>query len=183
VIVLVLIGAGGGIRTPDPRITNALLYQLSYAGGAAKYTDSMTRFGWFFAAMLLPMVAVAQAYRWVDDKGQVHYSQVPPPGKDAQPVGPPPPPAANPNQDSLDQSMAEAKETQGDRQKSADRAFQEKSNKEAQCRDAREGLAYMDAKTAKRMGTPDNKGNVRRLTQEEFQARRAELQQILAGCG
>lgn len=25
-------GAGGGTRTPDPRITNALLYQLSYSG-------------------------------------------------------------------------------------------------------------------------------------------------------
>ena len=25
-------GADGGIRTPDPRITNALLYQLSYIG-------------------------------------------------------------------------------------------------------------------------------------------------------
>ena len=30
-------GAAGGTRTPDPRITNALLYQLSYAGGGAKY--------------------------------------------------------------------------------------------------------------------------------------------------
>ena len=26
------IGAAEGIRTPDPRITNALLYQLSYRG-------------------------------------------------------------------------------------------------------------------------------------------------------
>jgi hypothetical protein len=25
-------GAAGGTRTPDPRITNALLYQLSYCG-------------------------------------------------------------------------------------------------------------------------------------------------------
>jgi hypothetical protein len=29
---VVIIGAGEEIRTPDPRITNALLYQLSYAG-------------------------------------------------------------------------------------------------------------------------------------------------------
>jgi hypothetical protein len=27
-----LSGAAGGIRTPDPRITNAMLYQLSYCG-------------------------------------------------------------------------------------------------------------------------------------------------------
>jgi hypothetical protein len=31
-------GAEEGIRTPDPRITNALLYQLSYFGdGMGKY--------------------------------------------------------------------------------------------------------------------------------------------------
>ena len=28
-------GAAGEIRTPDPRITNALLYQLSYSGKMA----------------------------------------------------------------------------------------------------------------------------------------------------
>jgi hypothetical protein len=30
------IGAGEEIRTPDPRITNALLYQLSYPGEGAE---------------------------------------------------------------------------------------------------------------------------------------------------
>ena len=29
-------GAAEGIRTPDPRITNALLYQLSYRGAPAQ---------------------------------------------------------------------------------------------------------------------------------------------------
>ena len=160
-----------------------MLYQLSYAGGGAKYTDSMKRLGFFLVCGLLPMLAAGQAYRWVDDKGQVHYSQVPPPGRKAEPVGPPPPPAANPNQDALNESMAAGKEGEADRQKAADRAFQEQANKETQCRQAREGLAYMDAKTAQRMGATDDKGSVRRVTEEEFQARRAELQQILAGCG
>jgi hypothetical protein len=33
-------GAGEEIRTPDPRITNALLYQLSYSGAKGrKYTQ------------------------------------------------------------------------------------------------------------------------------------------------
>ena len=31
-IILGLNGAGEGIRTPDPLITNQMLYQLSYAG-------------------------------------------------------------------------------------------------------------------------------------------------------
>jgi hypothetical protein len=33
-----MLGAGEGNRTPDPRITNALLYQLSYPGGVRDYT-------------------------------------------------------------------------------------------------------------------------------------------------
>ena len=37
-------GAAEGIRTPDPRITNALLYQLSYRGTPAEITrDSLSR--------------------------------------------------------------------------------------------------------------------------------------------
>ena len=160
-----------------------MLYQLSYAGGGAKYTDSMTRFGWFLAVALLPAVAAAQAYRWVDEKGQVHYSQVPPPGKNAQPVGPVAPPAAAPNQESLNRSLTEAKEGEGQRQKDADRAFQQQANRDAQCSQAREQLAYMDAQTARRLGTTDEQGNVSRVTEEQFQARRAELLQILSGCG
>ena len=163
-----------------------MLYQLSYAGGGAKYTDSMVRFGmrfgWFLIAALLPALACAQAYRWVDDKGQVHYSQVPPPGKDAQPVGPSAPAAAAPNQDDLNRSLAEDKASEPQRQKEADRAFQQQANVETQCRQAREQLAYMDEKTARRLGTTDDKGNVARVTEEQFQARRAELQQIISGC-
>ena len=36
-------GAGGGTRTPDPSLTKRLLYQLSYSGGGAQYTDSAPR--------------------------------------------------------------------------------------------------------------------------------------------
>lgn len=37
-------GAAEGIRTPDPRITNALLYQLSYRGTRALYYGEDGRF-------------------------------------------------------------------------------------------------------------------------------------------
>ena len=156
-----------------------MLYQLSYAGGGAKYTDSMKRLGFFLLCALLPSLAASEAYRWVDERGQVHYTQVPPPGKKVEPVGPPPPPSANPNQDALNQSMAADKEGEADRQKEADRAFQQQANLATQCRQARESLAYMEAKTAQRLGKTDDKGNVARVTEEEFQARRAELQKII----
>ncbi len=34
-------GAAEGIRTPDPRITNAMLYQLSYRGNGAPCTGAL----------------------------------------------------------------------------------------------------------------------------------------------
>ena len=37
--VIGITGAAGGTRTPDPRITNAMLYHLSYCGAGAKCTD------------------------------------------------------------------------------------------------------------------------------------------------
>ena len=160
-----------------------MLYQLSYAGGAAKYTDSMKQLGFFLVCALLPALAAGQTYRWVDEKGQVHYTQVPPKDRKSETVAPPTPPAANPNQDSLNRALAEGNEGEAGRQKSADRAFQERSNKDTQCRQARDQLAYMDAKTARRLGTTDDKGNVSKVTEEQFQARRAELQEIIAGCG
>jgi len=140
----------------------------------------MARFGWFLAFALLPLVAGAQAYRWVDEKGRVHYSQVPPTGRESQPVGPPPPPAAAPNQESLNRTLKEDSEAAPQRKAQTEQAAQAQAQREDQCRQAREQLAYMDAKTSRRLGTTDAQGNVSRVTEEQFQERRAELQQVIS---
>ena len=140
----------------------------------------MTR---FFLGILLaaaPLLAAAQAYRWVDDRGQVHYSQVPPPGRDAQPVGPPPPPQAAPNQDNLNQSLKDANEAAPKKQAEADRLAQNPANVADYCKQLREQLDYLDAKTARRLGGTDEKGNVTRVTEEEFQQRRNDILKSLA---
>jgi Domain of unknown function (DUF4124) len=136
-------------------------------------------FVWLLVAAL-PLAAGAQAYRWVDDKGQVHYSQVPPPGRDAQAVGPATPPSAAPNQDSLNDSLKADEAGAPQRAKDAERAAQNQAALEQYCRQTREQLAYMEAKTARRLGTTDDKGNVSRVSEEEFQQRRAELQRALS---
>lgn len=140
----------------------------------------MARLGWFLAFALLPLVAGAQAYRWVDEKGQVHYSQVPPTGKASQPVGPAPPAAAAPNQDALNRTLKDEAEAAPQRKAQAEQAAQAQAQTEAQCTQAREQLAYMDAKTARRLGTTDAQGNVSRVTEEQFQERRAELQRVIS---
>ena len=136
----------------------------------------MARLWWFLVVATLPLAAGAQAYRWVDEKGQVHYSQVPPTGRESRSVGPPPPPSAAPNQESLNRSLAAENEAAPKHQEETAGAAQAKAQREEQCRQAREQLAFMDAKTARRLGTTDAQGNVSRVTEEEFQGRRAELQ-------
>jgi len=138
------------------------------------------RFPLWVLLAALPLAAAAQVYRWVDDKGQVHYTQTPPPGKNAEQVGAPPPPADAPNQDALNQSLQADKAAEPGRRAEAERAAQAQAQLEQQCRQAREQLAYMDEKTARRLGTTDEQGNVSRVTEEQFQARRAELQRVIS---
>jgi hypothetical protein len=136
------------------------------------------RLGFFSLAMLLaaaPLLAMAEVYRWVDDRGQVHYSQVPPTGRAAQPVGPPPPPQAAPNQDNLNQSLKDANEAAPKNKAEADRLAQNQANVEEYCKQLRSQLAYLDEKTARRLGATDDQGNVARVTEEEFQQRRNEI--------
>ena len=123
----------------------------------------------------LPLLVSAQVYRWVDDRGQVHYSQVPPPGREAQPVGPPPPPQAAPNQDNLNQSLKDANEAAPKQKAEADRLAQNQANIDEYCKQLRDQLAYLDEKTARRLGATDDQGNVARVTEEEFQQRRNEV--------
>ena len=143
----------------------------------------MTRLLRFSLGVVLaaaPLLAAAQVYRWVDDRGQVHYSQVPPPGRDAQPVGPPPPPQAAPNQDNLNQSLKDANEAAPKNKAEAERLAQNQANLEDYCKQLRSQLAYLDEKTARRLGGTDEKGNVTRVTEEEFQQRRNDVLKSLA---
>jgi hypothetical protein len=53
--------------------------------------------------LLAPALAGAQAYRWVDAQGRVHYSQTPPPQGDYGQVAPPPPsPGRSPHLEALE---------------------------------------------------------------------------------
>jgi hypothetical protein len=147
----------------------------------------MTRFFRIFFALALaatPLLAAAEVYRWVDDRGQVHYSQTPPKGLDAEPVGPATAPQAAPNQDSLNQTLKDANDAAPKKKAEADRIAQNQANLEEYCQQLREQLTYLDAKTARRLGTTDEQGNVSRVTEEQFQERRNELlQKIGESCG
>ena len=136
------------------------------------------------AAAALPLLASAQAYRWVDDQGHVHYSQVPPPGKNAEPVRPPPPPTSSPNQDSLNKALDDSIKAEPERREQAAKAADAQAQKQQQCQQAREQLAYMDSHPPNRLATTDAQGKVSRVTAEQYAERRAELERAARdACG
>lgn len=138
----------------------------------------MTRSLRFSLVLLLsavPFLAAAQVYRWVDDRGQVHYSQTPPPGRTVEQIGAAPPPQASPNQDSLNQSLKDANDAAPRQKAEADRIAQNQASLEQYCNQTREQLAFLDAQTARRLTTTDDTGGVARMTEEQFQQRRNEL--------
>lgn len=141
----------------------------------------MLRAAAFFVVLLLPLVAGAQVYRWVDDKGQVHYSQVPPPGARARELAPPPPSAAAPNQDALNKALEDTVKAEPKAREEAAQAAAAAAQREQQCRQAREHLAFMDSMGGRRrMTITDEQGNVTRASDEQVNARRAELEALAA---
>jgi len=126
----------------------------------------------------LQQLAAKDVYKWVNDAGEVQYTQFPPPqGTEAVEVKPPPPPADNPaaiNSD-LDEQVEAMDERTQDREISA-----KKSSLEAEiervsrqnCEIARKNLAELQQGGIKRYQTGD--GKVIRLTEEDRQRRIAE---------
>lgn len=134
--------------------------------------------------MLLPLAAAAQVYRWKDDQGRIHYSQVPPPGAATRELAPPPPPSAAPNQDSLNKSLQDSAKAEAKAREQQAKAAEETASRQRECQSLREQIAFMDQNTARRMQTTDAQGNVARVTTEQFDARRAELEARAASvCG
>lgn len=124
-------------------------------------------------------MASAEAYRWVDREGRVHYGQVPPPGAQAQVVGPARGPGTAPNQDSLNKALEDGAKQDAERKAQAEKLAAEQAQRNQRCRTAMEALAYLDASTARRLARTDEKGQPVRLTEAEFQKRREEQQKAI----
>lgn len=118
--------------------------------------------------LALPMATLAQAkvYRWVDVQGQVHYSQTPPPEIGAEPQAiraipaTPAPPAATPKPTTAVPAAAPKLDEKAERDAKAKR-----------CSEAKERIAYLEEKTARRLGVEQPDGSLSRMTEEEFQER------------
>ena len=138
----------------------------------------MTRKVFHFALLLnltlaLAGSAIAGMYRWVDDQGNVVYSQQPPPdNRESKTIAPPPPPA-EPSENSMERSRelnekldAMAEERAKTREKKL-KAEAERKEREARCNSARKNLKILTERPPNTLyKTPDNQW--KRFTPEEF---------------
>lgn len=125
--------------------------------------------------------ASAAMYKWVDENGQVHYTQSPPPnGIRGETIAPPP----KVNSESALKFLKEKEEGFDKRldekakleQKAAEDAAQA-GEVQKYCEQLRSSLQGLE--TAQRIYTEDG-GNRRRMPEEERQARIAEIKEKLA---
>ena len=133
------------------------------------------------AAAGLTGPAQAQSYRWVDENGNVVYSQLPPPGgREATEIAPPPPPAETPEQAS--QRLQEALQQSADRHEDQELA-DKKAAKEAataadaakRCQAARQNLQNLEQGPATRRYR-DSSGEYKRMDEQTWQSKKAEAQ-------
>lgn len=131
-------------------------------------------------ALLVP--AIAQVYKWVDEKGATHYGERPPEGKKAQEVeqrlanpGPAPGKAAQPSWKEQDLEFRRRRiETDQTEAKDQQRAA---SQRQA-CNQARDQLAQM--KSARRLYRLDEKGERVFQSDDERNASVARFEQLVA---
>ena len=136
------------------------------------------------ALVAWPLAGAAQMYRWVDEYGQVHYTQEKPRSGKYETARPAPPPAASPNQDALNQSLDKAIKEAPKKKQEADQAAAAQAQREQDCQSFKDQLALLEANGPHRTTTTDANGNVSRTTEEEFNQRRSQLQQAVKDkCG
>lgn len=121
--------------------------------------------------LLVPALAGAQAYRWVDEQGRVHYSQTPPPQGAYGRVAPPPPsPGASPHLEALEPAAPDLQQRAQERQKAA----AAERERQRGCEQARRQSAQFQGTGLYYSSGPD--GQRQYLSPEQIDRKRAEAQ-------
>lgn len=138
---------------------------------SARATGSLMRaatFASLFCLAAVSLPATAEMYKWVDENGNVHYTQErPPPGIQGETIKPPPPVDSAAAQKQLESRQELLKEASEGRTKSADKAklaVEDKAFTEENCRRAQASVAAFSVPNALVM-QPD--GSRTRYTEEE----------------
>lgn len=126
--------------------------------------------------------ATAEMYRWVDDQGVTHFSQVPPPSGVATRLAKP---AADPvgNSDTVEQmnqqwqQLQDRQEERREQEQHQQEDQQVQARRQANCRAARNNLGILQGPSNRLVKTPGE--DYRRLTEEERQDRIRQAEEII----
>lgn len=94
-------------------------------------------------ALAMP-AASAQIYKWVDEKGRVHYGEKPPAGAKPSTVKAPPQPGAPAKGEDLQSKEIEFRQRQVQREQDEQKQARDKARREALCNNAKERLAIAE---------------------------------------
>ncbi|WP_420464741.1 DUF4124 domain-containing protein [Panacagrimonas sp.] len=134
---------------------------------------------------LVPPAAAATVYRWVDANGQVHFGQVPPrgtaydvieahgaPRSSADEGAGAAPAASEPSMQERTRQFLQRREAENKAREEAEaKAKQEKETAQRKCREARDRVAFLEERTARRLVIPADDGNLARMEEDEFMRR------------
>ena len=128
------------------------------------------RIAWIVMVLLVAPGAQAQIYKWVDEKGQTHYEERPPDGKDtkdAKKMAAPMPSKeiAKPAGADWKQQEQDFKQRQLQRQQLDAADDRKRAQREKACADARSDLEHQSLRA--RFYTTDDKGEKRYRTDDE----------------
>jgi hypothetical protein len=139
----------------------------------------VTKFTYRFLALLLALAvpaASAQVYKWVDEKGRVHYGEKPPPGSKSSAVKPP---AAAPNAPAkspdLQSQELDFRGRQIKRKDDEARQAHDAANREAICNNAKERLALAEQAVLFRLEKGERVFFSDAAQKAEIEARRAAV--------
>lgn len=136
---------------------------------------------WACLLVALPLAASASAiYRWIDDRGQIHYGDRPPPGIEADALPPPLPAGSGEDLRNLHDYVRTLEAQDAERARLAEQERQQQERAAARRADC-EASSVRRARLEKpRQLEYQPDGIARRLTEEERQQRIRTLDQHLA---
>ncbi|TAM26562.1 MAG: DUF4124 domain-containing protein [Nevskiaceae bacterium] len=134
---------------------------------------------------LLPAAVSAQAsvYRWVDARGQVHYSQTPPAKGAYRLLDTPAPTVFTPDRKAMSEFLQAADQREAAGQQARALADQQRVADAGQCAEASTRLEYLESRPPRRFFVTGPDGEPSRMTDEQWEARKGEAQaRILKSC-
>lgn len=167
----------------DLREINARHQINQYATGAHKNQANARAVRRTFDGNQRKEQSADNVYKWVDEKGQTHYSQQAPTDHDIEIIKSPPPPAIDPDiaQKEIDTLIEKQngifEKNEKEHQQLADEAAEQKK-KEEYCQANKHNLQQLQGNPRKKM--VDAKGNLIRLTEEQRQQRMAGISKNIA---